>query len=321
MLQDRIKTSKELLVEFEEKNLNIKGEKLNFIGTLGKDVYNITAPFEDEGELIIAGRVESRDSEISEVIFFKYENGNWIKRKNTITLSLQDPFVATINGELILGGVEIYPHLTIENTLGYRTAFYRGDTINGLKKFTQGPEMMKDIRLVEFPDGKIAVFTRPQVDISGKKNIGFITINNLDELNAEVIEKAVYIKNQFIDDEWGGANELHILENGLIGVLGHIAYFDNMGNRHYYPMTFAFNMKTQEASPIKLIATRKNFPEGAYKRKDIIDVIFSGKIIRKANAKAELYCGVSDAEAYKILIDDPFLEYEGYIINNNGGKQ
>lgn len=285
MIQDRIKTSKELLVEFEEKNLKIKGEKLNFIGTLGKDVYNITAPFEDEGELIIAGRVESRDSEISEVIFFKYENGNWVKRKNTITLSLQDPFVATINGELVLGGVEIYSHLTIENTLGYRTVFYRGYTINGLKRFTQGPEMMKDIRLVEFPDGKIAVFTRPQVNVFGKKSIGFITINNLDELNAEVIEKAVYIKNQFIDDEWGGANELHILQNGLIGVLGHIAYFDNMGNRHYYPMTFAFNVKTQEASPIKLIATRKNFPEGAYKRKDIIDVIFSGKIIRKKMLK------------------------------------
>jgi len=108
----------------------------------------------------------------------------------------------------------------------------------------------------------------------------------------------------------GGANELHILKNGLIGVLGHIACFDNSGNRHYYPMTFAFNMKTKEASPIKIIATRKNLPAGDYKRKDIIDVIFSGNIVRKENAKAELYCGVSDAEAHKILIDDPFLEYE-----------
>lgn len=310
VLQDRIKTSKELLLEFEEKHLNIRGEKLKFIGVQGKDVYNITAPFEDEGELIIAGRVESRDSEISEVMFFKYENGSWVKRENTIILSLQDPFVARINGELVLGGVEIYPHLSSKNTLGYRTAFYRGATINDLKKFTQGPEMMKDIRLVEVPDGKIAVFTRPQGEVGGRREIGFIIINKIDELNAAIIKKASLIQNQFNDEEWGGANELHILKNGLIGVLGHIASFDSIGNRHYYPMTFAFNIKTKEASAIKIIATRKNFPEGPYKRKDTIDVIFSGKIIRKENDKAELYCGVSDAEACKILIDDPFLEYE-----------
>jgi hypothetical protein len=111
--------------------------------------------------------------------------------------------------------------------------------------------------------------------------------------------------------EWGGANELHLLSNGLIGVLGHVAYFDEKMNRHYYAMAFSFNVETSETSPVKLIASRKNFNTGEYKRKDIIDVIFSGGINRLQDGMAELFVGVSDAEAHKILIQDPFLEYEG----------
>ena len=85
-------------------------------------------------------------------------------------------------------------------------------------------------------------------------------------------------------------------------------------DRHYYSMSFSFNVETSEASPIKIIATRKNFKPGEYKRKDIMDVIFSGGINRLKGGMAELYVGVSDAEAHKILIEDPFLEYERLII-------
>ena len=80
-------------------------------------------------------------------------------------------------------------------------------------------------------------------------------------------------------------------------------------DKHYYAMAFAFNPLTKEVSPIKLIATRKNFKPGESKRKDINDVIFSGGLKRLNDGTAVLYAGVSDIEAHKILIEDPFLEY------------
>nr|WP_268748345.1 DUF1861 family protein [Gracilibacillus boraciitolerans] len=108
----------------------------------------------------------------------------------------------------------------------------------------------------------------------------------------------------------GGANEAHILSNGLVGVLGHIACFDNDGNRHYYPMIFVLNPITGEYSDIELIAKRAHFLPGETKRPDLKDVVFSGGLIRKSDGTANLYAGISDAEAHKLIINDPFLQFE-----------
>lgn len=118
------------------------------------------------------------------------------------------------------------------------------------------------------------------------------------------------MEHQFIPEEWGGANELHRIAGGKIGVLSHIAGFDTEGNRHYYSTAFCFNPETGEYGPMKMIAERRNFQPGPSKRPDLEDVIFSGGLVRLGGGKAELYCGVSDAEGQKVLIDDPFDEYE-----------
>jgi hypothetical protein len=307
---NKVKSCADLFMEFEEKKLNILGEKLNFTGVEGRDVYNITKPFEDDSEMVIAGRVESRDSEVSEVAFFTEINGNWAKAERKMKLELQDPFVTKIFGELVLGGVETFPHPFLPGYLGYRTSFYRGIDINNLQKFTVGPELMKDIRLLELSPERIVVFTRPQGVIGGRGKIAFCIINSLEELNVEVINNAELLPAQFIDAEWGGANELHLLSNGLIGVLGHIARYDEIMERHYYAMVFSFNLRTKESSPIKLIATKSNFLQGYYKRRDTMDVVFSGGMNRLQDGMAEFYASVSDAEAHRILIEDPFMEYE-----------
>jgi len=39
-------------------------------------------------------------------------------------------------------------------------------------------------------------------------------------------------------------------------------------------------------------------------------VIFPGGIERNSDKTATLFVGLSDAEAYSITIEDPFLEYE-----------
>lgn len=304
-----IKSCRELLTKYEAKKSNVKAEKINFIGVEDYDVYNITAPFKNQGEKIIAGRVEKRDSEDSRVLFFKKEYDKWVQTDELKEFHLQDPFLTRINSELVFGGVEIIKNKN-NKIISWKTNFYRGNSINELEFFAEGPEGMKDIRLVELPNDKVGVFTRPQGEIGGRGTIGFCIINSLEELNAKKINSAYLLNNQFLDEEWGGVNEVHHLKNNLLGILAHIAAFDQDGNRHYYPMSFAFNYSTEKASDIKIIAQRSDLPEGPAKRKELEDVLFSGGLVRKDSGLAELYLGVSDVEAYKLEIEDPFIEYE-----------
>ena len=80
--------------------------------------------------------------------------------------------------------------------------------------------------------------------------------------------------------------------------------------RHYYGMTFALNPLTGKRTDMKIIAEKKDFGDSEYKRKDLVDVIFVGGIVRHKNKTASLYTGLSDAEGHVAVIEDPFLEYE-----------
>lgn len=305
------KTCQVLLEEFHKINRMKKVEKIVFSGVGGRDVYNITAPFIDKGEEIIVGRVEERHSEFSQIFFFRRINQVWFPREHTHTYNLQDPFITKIYGELIFGGVEVITASDHPNKIvSWVTQFYRGENIDSLCHFASGPGTMKDIRLIELADGQIGVFTRPQGIKGGRGQIGFTIIRSLDDLNEETFLNADILKDQFVAEEWGGVNEAHLLKNGCVGVLGHIACYDSDKNKHYYSMVFVLNPVTREKSPIKIIAERNDFPDGPEKRPDLEDVIFSGGLIRLANGRAVLSVGVSDAEAYRIEIPDPFIEYE-----------
>jgi hypothetical protein len=312
---EQAKSSVELLEEFTACNPKgislIQGEKLIFGGVETRDVYNITAPFMDNGELVIAGRVEDRDKECSEVMFFVQRKGEWVPRNGAPVFALQDPFFTFIRGELVFGGVEVYfdgddPHYVTS----WRTVFYRGQSVNGLEPFAKGPLSMKDIRLVGLENSRIGVFTRPMMVDGARALIGYVEIGALEELTEEAISGAELLQHQFLPEEWGGANEVHLLSGGTIGVLGHVAYMEDNNIRHYHPMVFAYDPATHRYSSLKMIATRSMFPDGPAKRPDLEDVIFSGGLIRHNNGTASLYVGVSDAEAHMMVIPDPFLEYE-----------
>ena len=297
-----------LLAEF--KGAVSHPQRLVFEGVGENDVYNITAPFEQRGELIIAGRVEARDSEHSHVIFFVEKDGKWFPKEGAPIFKLQDPFYTRIAGELVLGGVEIYPHPENPDTLAWRTVFYKGSDIFNLELFFKGPDGMKDLRLAELKNGEIAVLTRPQGEKGGRGKIGFAKVKTLKDLTIDVVNRAPLLEGQFINEEWGGANEIHLLSNGLLGVLGHVACFDEQEDRHYYPMVFSLNPKTGEYSDMELIATRSQFLSGASKRPDLVDVVFSGGLVRNNDGTAHLYAGISDAQAHRITICDPFIKFE-----------
>ncbi len=169
---------------------------------------------------------------------------------------------------------------------------------------------MKDLRLVELPCGGIGVFTRPQGDKGGRGKIGYTRAAALADLTVDLIEEAPLLEDQFIEEDWGGANELHRLANGWIGVLGHVACFDELRDRHYYPMVFALNPETGQYTDMELIAERSEFLPGEAKRPDLVDVVFSGGLVRNKDGTADLYAGISDAEAQRLTIRDPFLKFE-----------
>ncbi|KGL44931.1 DUF1861 family protein [Listeria sp. SHR_NRA_18] len=301
-----------LLKEYRAGNVPAKVERLAFVGAGDKDVYNITAPFVVDGKEVIAGRIESRDSEMAEIGFFEKQDLAWIRLANMPKLALQDPFMTRIDGDLIIGGVEVFPSEADPEKLAWRTCLYRGKGIADLTLFFEGPVGMKDLRLKQLPSGEIVVLTRPQGEKGGRGKIGFCLIEKLADLTVALIEDAPLLEPHFAEDEWGGANEMHLLKNGKLGVLSHIANFDAAGDRHYYAAICVIDPKTGAIeAPMEIIAERADFLAGPTKRPDLEDVVFSGGLIRNASGTADLYVGISDADAQKRTIRDPFVKFEG----------
>jgi Protein of unknown function (DUF1861) len=296
-----------------DRSMPVSARKLTFSGVGQRDVYNIAAPFELDGRLVVAGRVESREVEHSEIVFFADVNGTWQPIPSAATFpGLQDPCIAFIGGEIVLGGVR-FPVTVADGSMGWRMEFYRGGSLDNLKLFLEGPDKMKDIRLVELADEQIGVLTRPQGAKGGRGKIGFLTVPSLEAITAGAIQEAPLFEGQCRDAEWVGANEAHRLPNGMIGVLGHIAYFDEQEHRHYYAMVFCIDPRNDQATSPAIIASRSDFPDGPAKRPDLVDVMFSGGLVRHGNGTATLYAGLSDAEAGCVLIPDPFSKCAAWV--------
>ncbi len=289
-----------------------QGELIRF-GCVGqRDVYNITAPFSVAGQTVIAGRVEARHSELAETVFFVAgADGIWRPCPGAPTFAkLQDPCIAFIGGELVLGGVEFPVQVPGRDAPGWRMSFYRGKSLDSLRLFLQGPDHMKDIRLVELAKGRVGVCSRPQGERGGRGQIGFAVVDRLDQLTGAAIDAAPLLTGQFLPEEWGGANQLHLLDDGRIGVLGHIAWMRGAGpteEKHYYPMAFILDPQTGAHSALKIIASRDDFPTAPPKRPGLRDVIFSGGLQRQSGG-AWLYAGLGDAAAGRVRIADPFGE-------------
>jgi hypothetical protein len=76
-------------------------------------------------------------------------------------------------------------------------------------------------------------------------------------------------------------------------------------------MSFKYDTKKHRASPIKIIATRANFPEGSAKTPKHEDIIFLSGLVYHNNNTAKIYTGLSDAEAGKGTISlMPIMEEE-----------
>lgn len=295
----------DLLAAFRSRPARVlENRVLTFHAVDDRDVYNITSPLPLAGRKVLAGRVEGRHTEFSQVWFFESAADGWHPVADAPQLDLQDPFWVQVGPELVVGGVEVSADLDGRIT-GWRTVFFRGRSLNSLTRWLEGPAGMKDLRLCPTADGRVAVFTRPQGEKGGRGKIGFTLVESLDALTIAAINAAPLFE-QFFDDEWGGANQVHLLPDGRLGVLGHIARFSEGDVRHYYPMAFTVDPVTGRASPMKLLLERRLLAPGPTKRPDLQDVLFPGGLLRGCHGGSELYLGVSDAGAQVALIDDPF---------------
>lgn len=300
----RFKMNVHTLLENHRMDNQTKGaELLIFEGIVDKDVYNITAPFTVNKQTVLAGRVESRDSEHSEVYLFEETKPNvWTQIPDSLVLELQDPFYTMIDGAVVLGGVEV--DFSNPKQVKWRTVFYRLKSISQAEKVFVGPWGMKDLRLKQLKDGSILVLTRPQGEKGGRGKIGLTKAASFEELTIELIEEAPLLNHQFPDEIWSGTNEVYEIGDE-IWALGHVALFDEQMDRHYYSMVFKLDLVAHALEQVKIIAERKDFQDSPSKRPDLIDVVFSGGL-KIEGETIELYAGISDASAQKLTIENPF---------------
>ena len=303
---------------------------------------NPSSPVEMAGEeevehSYVRREVEEHGSEVVICERIPPDGDDWIQDEEMpVFPELQDPFhCGYVDGYQIFGGVKI--STKEDGELEWRTVFYKyKNSMKELKSadealvepFCTGPLGMKDIRILQLhydekhpENNKIAVFTRPQHGegkFGGSGRIGYFEINNLSQLEG-ALEKhdqesdpKSLIDGMFHEKEWGGANQLHNLKDGRIGVIGHIARVNedttsaNYGVKDYYATAFIFDPVSRTFSDLKIIASAEDFPEVEGKKKDIGSVVFSGGIKRLGNGRAIFYCGVKDVEAGYLPIEDPF---------------
>ena len=295
-----------------------RGHFVKFIGAGNKDVYNTSGPFNIGDKEFIAARVESREKQDAFTMFFQntgYET--WTLDSAAPVFELEDPFQAWVDGQLVIGGVR-----TLRDSTGliddYFTVFYRGTDVYNLQEFTHGPVGMKDIRLIELPatdkrPKQILVFGRPQGHGAGRGKVSVITIDNLDQLTPENINKAVILGSLCAEGEWAGVNDLYLLPDGTVGVLYHIARAEKT-KRYYNAATLIYNPDDGAISDNKVIATRQAFPDSPVKMlpdcvnlDDLKEVIFPSRLVLSPSF-ALLYGGLSDTTTGVLRCPNPFEE-------------
>lgn len=311
-------TFEERKKQFEMNRPETESVILQFIGVDGFDVYNCSIPFTWQGETYMFGRVEKRaEWARSWVRLFKNTaQDEYTLVPNSMIYQLEDPYISSIGGELVLGGTHVrYCAGKLDTYYGY---FYKGTDIHDLYYFTTGPEYMKDIRLVELENGSIGVFSRPRSEAVRKKYgsdsiVGFTKINNLMELTAEVVENAPIVEGLFGAGEWGGCNQCYYLDSGNIGIIGHKSYRSTDANGNslsvYVNVSHVMDPNTNKILDEKILATRSCYPAHPAKKDELVDCVFTSGIVMRPDGRADLYSGLGDTREGRMIIDDPFAGF------------
>lgn len=295
------------------------------------DWYNPTQPFDDEGDRIMAVRIEPRNSEFSLVGFIKEnpKNGEYsFDDTRPIIDMAQDPSVTfDNNGNLLLGIVNIYPD--DGGKINFNTVQFRGSDVRHMAYFQtiEG----KDNRPVQLPD-RVRAFSRPQGEVGGSGKLAFRDYPDWETYknDTKVLTVADFLTTNFQNDNHGGPN--FPLPDGQ--VYGHIAEkeYDSNGRvdrLHYYvtwmltdvqtgQLLYQENPATGDLKPlIKVVADRSDFPtseetpdKDAENLQRIHDVVFASGIETLSNGEIRITVGISDTRIGVKRISDPMLDVD-----------
>lgn len=333
------------------KGLKPQGKFLKFEGLKpGEIIYNptlIQEKINGVGKNVIMARVESQESDWLKpetfdphaVAFEQVDNYIYAPVKGATVLNLlEDPaakwiYTPTGKKRLIVEGTRINRLVSDPVTGGpqVESHFHQGDNIFNLdpKPFAVLPG--KDARLVQRANGKIVTLARPWGDEAGKGTISILPeIDRLEDLKPELLEHGVLLKGQVPYPAKAGANEAHAFfavvdgkSTELIGVLGHIGFYNKVAN--YFGMIFVFDPDDPpQADSLmldpKIIFTRFDFPYKEPKRPTFGNVVFPSAILRLfkspgvLNETVDYLTGVDDASIAVLENQpNPFLDYQASV--------
>lgn len=292
---------------------------LRFRGAEGFDVYNCSIPFPWNGKRYLFGRVERRAEWMRSWVRLFEETGpdEWTLVPDSMIYQLEDPYIAWIQGELVFGGTHV--RLKSGELDTYYAYFYRGQGPHELRYFTTGPDDMKDIRLVELADGRIGVFSRPRNQeikrrFGSESMVGFTIVEDLAGLTPEAVNGAPYLEGLFQPGEWGGCNQVYLLESGWLGIIGHFSYEEERQGlarpaQVYTNIAYVLDPLSRKTENLKIIGTRKSYPAGDAKLPHLCDCAFTSGIVMREDGAADLYSGLGDCSEGRTVIPYPF---EGY---------
>ncbi len=296
-------------------------------GLTGKDIYNPSL-YEYGPTKILAFRAEKRDSNVlapstyhPSVQFARWHReGGWRVDPDIPPFDmLEDPFFLYIdeNGmqRTIFGGVRVRNN---HGAMIPQTELYKGDTLDTLERISfTVVHGMKDVRLLQLPDGRFLVCKRPRGD---KYKRGRITLHIIQSL-AQIVDidgdlPVAAILDSCADAlDWVGVNEARILKDSeghaWIGLLGHVALADHQNVLHYAACTYKISLQDLLDNHLhkicpRIIATRECFEVGPMKAPQLGDVIFPGHLEHLKDYTYRLWAGLSDTRIGAIEIDDPF---------------
>jgi Protein of unknown function (DUF1861) len=285
----------------------------------GKIAYN-PALIAENSTRVLAVRVESRGSHWldeagwdPEVWFYEQKSGGEWSRvlEAPVFTAAEDPFCAWVVSR---DGVRqlLFGHVTLDRTTSPQptivTRFYLASSWRTLDQSRPLTEVrgMKDIRICQLADGRLAVCGRPKGGAFGHGQVTFRMLGDLLQLTSESVWEAPVLPGMVDPQLKIGSNQLVSLSDGRVGVLGHIAEGQEEHTMHYVAATWIIDPTTGKSTLPRQIATRGDFPETPTKFERIRDVVFPGALEPLNGDSWGLYCGLSDASVGYLELSDPF---------------
>lgn len=301
---EKLRFSVEGEVRRVSKPMGTVGDLDNLIAGETVTIYNPSKPIFPG---LLAGRKEPLVGEISNIEFFREENGTYIPTKElrsepfnsaqdpSFTPDIQNYHIFTVNkietnseGKIISVREQLFKFKLDENSKGLE------------EPFAEGPEGMKCIRLTMWPDGQVGIFTRPQGGKAGRGQIGYIEVETLGEVQ-DAIPQAEILKGVFSKSEWGGVNDVININSNNALTIAHIARFKpGTSQKEYYALGSIFDREKKCFKGTEIIASVDDFPFKIKPKKDDLEsVIYPGGAVLKKNGSITLFGGDGDRICFK----------------------